>query len=62
MSDGKKSGKNESAVNWSEITKSLENWRKKTLANPDKDDTAMTTIAEEYDEGPGKPWAILVST
>ena len=26
------------------------------------EDTAVTTIAEEYAEGPGKPWAILVST
>jgi len=47
---------------WAAIIKSLENWRKKTLADPTEEDTAITTIAEEYEEGPGKPWAILVST
>jgi len=52
----------ESEPDWAAIVKSLENWRKKTLANPDEEDTAITTIAEEYGEGPGKPWAILVST
>jgi endonuclease-3 len=49
-------------TNWSAIVKSLEAWRKKTLAKPGELDTAITTIAEEYPEGPGKPWAILVST
>jgi endonuclease-3 len=49
-------------TNWSAIVKSLEAWRKRTLARPGEEDTAITTIAEEYDDGPGKPWAILVST
>ena len=47
---------------WPAIFKSLENWRKKILTAPDGQDTAVTTIAEDYDEGPDKPWAILVST
>ena len=47
---------------WAGIIKSLENWREKILSNPAEEDTAITTIAEEYEEGPGKPWAILVST
>jgi len=47
---------------WAAIFRSLENWRKKILSAADSEDTAVTTIAEEYDEGPGKPWAILVST
>jgi len=47
---------------WAAITKSLEKWREKILADPAGEDTAVTTIAEEYAEGPGKPWAILVST
>jgi len=49
-------------VVWADIIKSLEKWREKTLAKPGEEDTAITTIAEEYEEGPGKPWAILVST
>ena len=44
---------------WAAIIKSLENWRKKILADPNEEDTAVTTIAEEYSN---KPWAILVST
>ena len=47
---------------WAAIVKSLETWREKILADPAEEDTAVTTIAEEYAEGPGKPWAILVST
>jgi len=47
---------------WAAIIKSLEKWREKTLSDPTEEDTAITTIAEEYEEGPGKPWAILVST
>ena len=47
---------------WAAIIKSLEKWREKTLSDPAEEDTAITTIAEEYEEGPGKPWAILVST
>ena len=47
---------------WALIVKSLEKWREKTLNDPEKNDPAITTIAEEYADGPGKPWAILVST
>ena len=47
---------------WAAIFRSLENWRKKLLAAPKSEDTAVTTIAAEQEEGPGKPWAILVST
>ena len=50
-----------SVPDWPAIFKSLEKWRKETLAD-DTEDTAITTIAEEYEEGPDKPWAILVST
>ena len=46
---------------WTAIFKTLEKWRKETLVD-DTEDTAITTIAEEYEEGPNKPWAILVST
>jgi len=53
---------NKGAPDWVPIVKSLETWRKKILADPKKEDTAITTIAEEYEEGPGKPWAVLVST
>jgi len=54
-----------SLPNWPAIFKNLERWRKEILANSIEEDTAITTIAEEYEEGPGmpsKPWAILVST
>jgi len=47
---------------WDAIFRRLENWRKKVLAAPDGEDTAVTTVAEDYNDGPGKPWAILVST
>jgi len=47
---------------WDTIMKNLEAWRKTVLADPNEEDTAITTIAEEYAAGPGKPWAILVST
>ena len=53
---------NKGAPDWIPIVKSLETWRKKILADPKKEDTAITTLAEEYEEGPGKPWAVLVST
>jgi len=58
----KPAGNNAAEPAWAAIIKSLENWREKTLADPAEEDTAITTIAEEYEEGPGKPWAILVST
>ena len=47
---------------WAAIFKSLENWRKKFLISSGSDDTAVTTIAEDYKETRAKPWAILVST
>jgi len=58
-----KANNDTSAVpDWAAVFKSLENWRKKILAVPNREDTAVTTIAEEYEEEPDKPWAILVST
>ena len=54
--------RNVTEPDWSTIIRSLENWRKKVLAAPDGKDTAVTTVAEDYEKGPGKPWAILVST
>jgi len=53
---------NGNAPAWAAIIRNLENWREKTLSGPGIEDPAITTIAEEYEEGPGKPWAILVST
>ena len=53
---------NDTRPAWAAIINSLEKWREKILADPAEEDTAITTIAEEYEEGPGKPWAILVST
>ena len=47
---------------WGAIFRNLENWRKKILAEAGSEDTAVTTIAEEQKAGPGKPWAVLVST
>jgi len=47
---------------WDSVFKSLEKWRKAFLSAPDIEDTAVTAIADEYDEGPAKPWAVLVST
>ena len=46
---------------WEVIIKSLENWRKKTLS-AEGEKPSVTTIAEEYAQGPSKPWAVLVST
>ena len=53
---------NAGAPLWDEIFRSLEKWRKKLLAAPGSLDTAVTTIAEEQNEGPQKTWAVLVST
>ena len=53
---------NNTYPDWAAIFKSLENWRKKFLISSNSDDTAVTTIAEDYKEAPEKPWAILVST
>jgi endonuclease-3 len=49
-------------LDWAEIFRNLEKWRKTFLAAPDIEDTAVAAIAGEYDEGPAKPWAVLVST
>ena len=46
---------------WSALFKSLETWRKKFVA-ASREDTAVTTIAENYRDEPAKPWAVLVST
>ena len=47
---------------WAAVFRSLEKWRKTFLSAPDIEDTAVAAIAGEYDEGPAKPWAVLVST
>ena len=47
---------------WSEIFKSLESWRKKVLAAPGVEDTAVAAVAGDYKAVPGKAWAVLVST
>ena len=47
---------------WGTIFKSLENWRKKFLAAPDIEDTAVAAVAGDYSDGASKPWAVLVST
>ena len=52
---------------WGAIFKSLESWRKKLLAAPQAEDTAVTAIAAECGaeaggKRPAKPWAVLVST
>jgi endonuclease-3 len=58
--DNKKA--NDSEPEWKAIFQSLEKWRKTILSATDTEDTAVTTIAGEYNEGPAKPWAVLVST
>jgi len=47
---------------WAAVFRSLEKWRKAFLSAPDIEDTAVAAIAGDYDEGPAKPWAVLVST
>lgn len=47
---------------WGAIFRSLEKWRREILAAPDAEDTAVEAVAAEYEEGPDKPWAVLVST
>ena len=49
-------------IDWDAIFKSLEKWHKKILAETKGEDTAVTTVASDYKNEPGKPWAILVST
>ena len=47
---------------WRLIFASLESWRKKVLAAPGVEDTAVAAVAGDYKAGPGKAWAVLVST
>ena len=47
---------------WGIIFKNLESWRKKVLADPEMEDTAVTAVADKYSGGADKPWVILVST
>ena len=52
---------------WGAIFKNLESWRRKFLAETQGEDTAVSTIAEEYkkktyEQESAKPWAVLVST
>ena len=51
-----------SPPDWKAIFRSLENWRKKMLALPRAEETAVEAVASEYDPDAGKPWAVLVST
>jgi len=44
------------------VFRNLEKWRKSFLSAPDIEDTAVAAVAGEYEEGPEKPWAVLVST
>jgi len=53
---------NDTEPDWAAVFRSLEKWRKTFLSAPDIEDTAVTAIADEYNEGPAKPWAVLVST
>jgi len=53
---------NDTEPDWAAVFRSLEKWRKTFLSAPDIEDTAVTAIADEYNEGPTKPWAVLVST
>ena len=50
------------SVDWAAIFRNLENWRKKTLADPEMEDTAVTAVAEKYSGRASKPWVVLVST
>ena len=54
--------RNESIPEWTAIFRKLEIWRKELLAVPDREDTAVTTVAEDPVYGPEKHWAVLVST
>lgn len=47
---------------WSAIFRSLEKWKQEMLAVPGAEDTAVEAVAESFAEGPGRPWAVLVST
>jgi endonuclease-3 len=53
---------NDTEPDWAAIFRSLEKWRKAFLSAPEIEDTAVTAIANEYNEGSAKPWAVLVST
>jgi endonuclease-3 len=53
---------NNTEPGWVPVFKSLEKWHQVYLSAPDIEDTAVTAIADEYNAGPAKPWAVLVST
>ncbi|MCL2008593.1 MAG: endonuclease III [Treponema sp.] len=48
--------------NWAGIFKSLERWRKEIFTLTLAEDTAITSIAEQYGGEGTKPWAVLLST
>jgi len=53
------------SINWDDIMKKLEKWRRNVLNTPGSENPAVTTIAEEYGKGTGtaeEAWAVLVST
>ena len=53
------------APRWAAIFRSLESWRKKILADPEIEDTIVSTLASEYGEEDSlqqKAWVVLVST
>ena len=52
----------DSAPDWGSVFRRLESWRKKILADPWEEDTAVTSVAARHDEEASKPWAVLVST
>ena len=49
-------------IEWDAVFKNLEKWRREKLKSPEMEDTAVTTVAEDYAEWPSKAWPILVST
>lgn len=53
---------NHTRPDWDAVFRSLEKWRREILSTPGAEDTAVETLAAEYEEGPSKPWAVLVST
>jgi len=53
---------NDTEPDWVAVFRNLEKWRKSFLSAPDIEDTAVAAVAGEYEEGPEKPWAVLVST
>jgi endonuclease-3 len=51
-----------STVEWADIFKTLESWRKNFLKTQNAGDPSVTAVAGEYHAEKNKPWAVLVST